>query len=103
VIVDRDGDVKTARIAQPFDRFVVKVFRLLEIFRQRLLDVALNLGRPRIIGDDGEGEAVERAVVMLGKVGRDDPFADFGVPRDEASKQLDGAYAFPLCCRPTRP
>jgi hypothetical protein len=89
--VDRDGDVKTARIAQPLDRFVIKVFRLLQIFRQGLLDVALDLGRPRVIRDDGEGEAVERPVVMLRKVGRDDPLTDFGVPRDKVPKELDGA------------
>ena len=83
--------MKTARIAQPFDRFVAKVFRLLQIFGQCLLDVALDLGRPRVIGDNGEGEAVEWPVVVLRKVGGDDPFADVGVPRDKAPKELDGA------------
>ena len=83
--------MKAARIAQPLDRLVIKIFRPFQIFGQSLIDVARDLGRPRIIRDDGEGEAVERSVVVLGKVRRDHPFAHFGVARDKAPKQLDGA------------
>ena len=46
---------------------------------------------PRIVRNDGEGKTIEGPVVVLRKVGRDDPFADLRVPRDITPKQLDGA------------
>jgi hypothetical protein len=51
----------------------------------------LDLGRPRIVGNNGEGKAIKWPIVMPRKVGRDNPFAGLRMARNKSSKKLNGA------------